>query len=382
MTQASRLDHNAQSTITTDGSTTALINESIDLSHDNTMALTCVADSVVALENEAQLDDFMATYIEGTADKRSLFVLSGGSNVLLPTVLKSTVLQPKMRGIYLTNQTNDYVDIEVMAGENWHDLVVHTVNQGWYGLENLALIPGLTGAAPIQNIGAYGVQLEDRLQYVRAYHLPTQTWYHLSAADCQFGYRDSIFKRTPNIWLISRVGFRLHTNPANILANYGDVQTVAQRYAEQRGRAQARPADVMQAIIDIRQQKLPDPKQLPNCGSFFQNPIISQEQFTALQATYPTIVGYTMADKMVKVAAGWLIEQAGLKGNGIAPIFTHKQQALVLTNHKPQQATQDDVAIAQKHIAATVYEKFAIQLSREPVWVNADGSIGYAEHVA
>lgn len=382
MTQASRLDHSAQSTITTNVSATALVNESIDLSYDNTMALTCVTDSVVVLENEVQLDDFMATYIEDTADKRPLFVLSGGSNVLLPTVLKAMVLQPKMRGIHLTNQTNDYVDIEVMAGENWHDLVVHTVNQGWYGLENLALIPGLTGAAPIQNIGAYGVQLEDRLQYVRAYHLATQTWHYLSAADCQFGYRDSIFKRTPNTWLISRVGFRLHTNPTNILANYGDVQTVAQRYAEQRGHTQATPADVMQAIIDIRQQKLPDPKQLPNCGSFFQNPIISQEQFTALQATYPTIVGYAMPDATVKVAAGWLIEQAGLKGNGIAPIFTHKQQALVLTNHKPQQATQDDVAIAQKYIAATVYEKFAIQLSCEPVWVNADGSIGYAEHVA
>ena len=382
MTQASRLDHSDQSTITTNVSATALVNESIDLSYDNTMALTCVADSVVALENEAQLNDFMATYTEVAADKLPLFVLSGGSNVLLPTVLKAMVLQPKMRGIYLTNQTNDYVDIEVMAGENWHDLVVHTVNQGWYGLENLALIPGLTGAAPIQNIGAYGVQLEDRLQYVRAYHLPTQTWHHLSVVDCQFGYRDSIFKRTPNTWLISRVGFRLHTNPANVLANYGDVQTVAQRYAEQRGRAQAIPADVMQAIIDIRQQKLPDPKQLPNCGSFFQNPIISQEQFTTLQETYPNIVGYTIADAMVKVAAGWLIEQAGLKGNGIAPIFTHKQQALVLTNHKPQQATQDDVAIAQKYIAATVYEKFTIQLSREPVWVNADGSIGYAEHVA
>ncbi len=385
MTQASRLDHSTQSTISSDVSNvsaTAIVNDSIDLSRDNTMALACIADSVVTLENEAQLDDFMAAYVEDTADKLPLFVLSGGSNVLLPAALKAIVLQPKMRGIHLTEQTDDYVDIEVMAGENWHDLVVHTVNQGWYGLENLALIPGLTGAAPIQNIGAYGVQLEDRLQYVRAYHLPTQTWRHLSAADCQFGYRDSIFKRTPNTWLISRVGFRLHTNPANILASYGDVQTVAQRYAEQQGREQANPADVMQAIIDIRQQKLPDPKQLPNCGSFFQNPIVAQERFTALQATYPAIVGYAMPDAMVKVAAGWLIEQAGLKGGGIAPIFTHKQQALVLTNHTPQQATQEDVAIAQKHIAATVYEKFAIQLSREPVWVNADGSIGYAEHVA
>ncbi len=381
MTQAARLDLDAQTLTINDSSATLLVSNSVDLSHSNTMALACIADSVVTLTNEAQLDNFMATYAEDVEHQLSLFVLSGGSNVLLPAALNAVVLQPKMRGIHLTAQTDGYVDIEVMAGENWHDLVVHTVNQGWYGLENLALIPGLTGAAPVQNIGAYGVQLEDCLQYVRAYHLPTQTWHHLPAADCQFGYRDSIFKRTPNTWLISRVGFRLHTDPTNILASYGDVQTVAQRYAEQQGREQANPHDVMQAIIDIRQQKLPDPEQLPNCGSFFQNPIISQDQFTALQAIYPAIVGYPMPDAMVKVAAGWLIEQAGLKGGGIAPIVTHKHQALVLTNHTPYQATQEDVATAQRYIANLVYEKFAIQLSREPVWVNADGSIGYAEHV-
>ena len=381
MTQAARLDLDAQTLTINDSSATLLVSNSVDLSHSNTMALACIADSVVTLTNEAQLDNFMATYAEDVEHQLSLFVLSGGSNVLLPAALNAVVLQPKMRGIHLTAQTDGYVDIEVMAGENWHDLVVHTVNQGWYGLENLALIPGLTGAAPVQNIGAYGVQLEDCLQYVRAYHLPTQTWHHLPAADCQFGYRDSIFKRTPNTWLISRVGFRLHTDPTNILASYGDVQTVAQRYAEQQGREQANPHNVMQAIIDIRQQKLPDPEQLPNCGSFFQNPIISQDQFTALQAIYPAIVGYPMPDAMVKVAAGWLIEQAGLKGGGIAPIVTHKHQALVLTNHTPYQATQGDVATAQRYIANLVYEKFAIQLSREPVWVNADGSIGYAEHV-
>ncbi|MFT5097299.1 MULTISPECIES: UDP-N-acetylmuramate dehydrogenase [Psychrobacter] len=381
MTSAVRLDSSAQQTMSTDLPLSLLNAKSVDLSHGNTMALACVADSVVTLTNEAQLDSFMASYANNPERKPSLFVLSGGSNVLLPAQLEATVLQPQMRGITMTAQTENYVDIEVMAGENWHDLVVYSVDQGWYGLENLALIPGLTGAAPVQNIGAYGVQLEDCLQYVRAYHLPTQTWHRLSLADCQFGYRDSIFKRALNTWLISRVGFRLHTDASKILASYGDVQTVAQRYAEQKNRLQPTPADVMQAIIDIRQQKLPDPKQLPNCGSFFQNPIIPQAQFATLKEIYPTIVGYPMPDATVKVAAGWLIEQAGLKGGGIAPIVTHQQQALVLTNHSPYQATQDDVATAQYYIAAHVYEKFAIQLSREPVWINADGSIGYDEHV-
>ena len=355
--------------------------QATDLSYSNTMALACMADSVVSLTNETQLDEFMADYEQDTQHRPPLFVLSGGSNVLLPAKLNATVLRPQMRGIKVIAQTDSYVDIEVMAGENWHDLVVYTVNQGWYGLENLALIPGLTGAAPIQNIGAYGVQLEDCLQSVRAYHLPSQMWHDLSAVDCEFGYRDSMFKRQPNTWLISRVGFRLHTDATKVLASYGDVQTVAQSYATQQGRTEPTPANVMHAIIDIRQQKLPDPKQLPNCGSFFQNPIIPQAQFTALQSSYPTIVGYPMPDAMTKVAAGWLIEQAGLKGGGIAPIVTHQQQALVLTNHAPYIATKQDVAAAQKYIADTVYEKFAIKLSREPVWVNADGSIGYDEHV-
>lgn len=382
MISTSRSDANAQSIIATDSPNGLMSSQLVDLSHGNTMALACIADSVVTLTNEAQLDVFMTSYAANTEHNLPLFVLSGGSNVLLPAALEAIVLQPQMRGITLMAQTDEYVDIEVMAGENWHDLVVHTVSQGWYGLENLALIPGLTGAAPVQNIGAYGVQLEDCLQYVRAYHLPTRTWHHLTRVDCEFGYRDSIFKQSPNTWLISCVGFRLHRDARKILASYGDVRAVAERYAEQQGRLQAEPADVMQAIIDIRQQKLPDPKQLPNCGSFFQNPIIPQEQFTALQTTYPAIVGYSMPDAMVKVAAGWLIEQAGLKGGGIAPIVTHQQQALVLTNHTPYQATQDDVATAQRYISNAVYEKFSIQLSREPVWVNADGSIGYDEHVA
>lgn len=381
MTSALRHDSNAQPTTSTNLVVNVPQAKSVDLSHSNTMALACVADVVVTLTDEAQLDAFMAGYGKDAELTKPLFVLSGGSNVLLPANLNAIVLRPQMRGIIMTAQTDRYVDIEVMAGENWHDLVMYTVAQGWYGLENLALIPGLTGAAPVQNIGAYGVQLEDCLEYVRAYHLPTQTWHHLTAADCQFGYRDSLFKRAPNTWLITRVGFRLHTDANKILASYGDVQTVAQRYAEQQGRMQPVPADVMQAIIDIRQQKLPDPKQLPNCGSFFQNPIIPQAQFITLQSTHPTIVGYPMPDAMVKVAAGWLIEQSGLKGGGSAPIMTHQQQALVLTNHSPYQATQADVAKAQNHIANIVSKIFAIELSREPVWVNADSSIGFDEYV-
>lgn len=384
MTAAAPLDLHTSSATTTDLAD-VMQSDAVDLAQANTMALACTADSVVTLTEETQLNAFMANYTEHTKDtlyKQPLFVLSGGSNVLLPSALHAIVLRPHMRGIHVTAQTDRHVEIEVMAGENWHDLVLYSVAQGWYGLENLALIPGLTGAAPVQNIGAYGVQLEDCLQYVRAYHLPTQTWHHLTAAECEFGYRDSIFKRQPHTWLISRVGFKLHTDATTVSLSYGDVQNTAQRYAQQQGRTQPAPVDAMQAIIDIRQQKLPDPQQLPNCGSFFKNPVISQTQFAVLQATHPHIVGYPMPEAMVKVAAGWLIDQAGLKGRGIAPILTHEQQALVLTNHAPYQATQSDVAAAQQYIADVVYEEFAITLSREPVWVHTDGSIGYDEHEA
>lgn len=351
-----------------------------DLSHANTMALACVADKSVTLSSEAQLDAFMAEYNNAPDNPLPLFVLSGGSNVLLPSKLNAIVLRPFMRGIKVTNQTIDYVDIEVMAGENWHKLVTYTVNQGWYGLENLALIPGLTGAAPVQNIGAYGVQLDDTLQSVRAYHLPSQTWHELTKPECQFGYRDSLFKREPNSWLISRVRLRLHTDQTQISANYGDVQAVAQHYAMQQKRPKPTPYDVMQAIIDIRHRKIPDPKKLANCGSFFQNPIIDNAKFLALQTRYPDIVGYPMSEQKTKVAAGWLIEHAGLKGLGIAPIITHQQQALVLTNHAPYQAKQIDVARAQDYISHCVYDKFAITLTREPIWVNADGTLGSSSY--
>ncbi len=351
-----------------------------DLSHANTMALACEANQVLAITEEAQLDAFMANYSQAHDAKLPLFVLSGGSNILLPSKLEAIVLRPLMRGIRILHQTAEYVDIEVMAGENWHDLVTYTVNKGWYGLENLALIPGLTGAAPVQNIGAYGVQLDDTMQALRAYHLPSQTWHELSKEDCEFGYRDSLFKRAPNTWLITRVSFRLHTDETQVSASYGDVQKVAEDYAAQHQRPKANPHDVMQAIIAIRQQKIPDPKSLPNCGSFFQNPIIDNEQFSALQASYPNIVGYPMPAQKTKVAAGWLIEHAGLKGGGVAPIMTHQQQALVLTNHAPYQATQADVAAAQQYISSHVYDKFAIALTREPIWLNADASAGFSVH--
>lgn len=342
-----------------------------DLIEYNTMHLACQADRLITLTQESDIEPAVAELDKLGAP---VFVLSGGSNVILPEALHASVLHPAYKGIEVLAEDANSITLEVMGGENWHELVVYTVNQGWYGLENLALIPGLVGASPVQNIGAYGVQLEDYMTHVKAFHLPTQTWHNFDKADCQFSYRDSIFKQQAGQWLITRVGFKLHKDALKVNANYGDVSSLALAKAQADKRSEISAKDVMQAIIEIRQSKLPDPKQLPNCGSFFKNPIIDNGQFTTLSAKYPNIVGYPVGDEHTKVAAGWLIDNAGLKGKGIAPILTHKKQALVLVNHSSADnstpASQHDILATQQLIQQTIQDQFGIALEREPVWVN------------
>lgn len=342
-----------------------------DLIEYNTMHLACQADRLITLTQESDIEPAVAELDKLGAP---VFVLSGGSNVILPEALHASVLHPAYKGIEVLAEDANSITLEVMGGENWHELVVYTVNQGWYGLENLALIPGLVGASPVQNIGAYGVQLEDYMTHVKAFHLPTQTWHNFDKADCQFSYRDSIFKQQAGQWLITRVGFKLHKDALKVNANYGDVSSLALAKAQADKRSAISAKDVMQAIIEIRQSKLPDPKQLPNCGSFFKNPIIDNGQFTTLSAKYPNIVGYPVGDEHTKVAAGWLIDNAGLKGKGIAPILTHKKQALVLVNHSTADsstpASQHDILATQQLIQQTIQDQFGIALEREPVWVN------------
>lgn len=349
--------------------------DSADLTHLNTMRLGCTANKLIPLHNEADVEPIV-TQLQ--ANNTPLFILSGGSNIILPTQLHAHVLQPLFKDIHVISETENEVEIEVMGGENWHELVVYTVNKGWYGLENLALIPGLTGAAPVQNIGAYGVQLDDRLTYVKALHLPTLEWHTLDKQACQFDYRDSKFKREAGQWLITRVGFKLHKDKEHINANYGDVSTLALSLAKQNARRTVTPADVMNAIIEIRQSKLPDPQRLPNCGSFFKNPIIPTSQFTSLQQQYASIVGYTVDNERTKVAAGWLIDHAGLKGKGIEPILTHAKQALVLVNHTPKNsaspATQADILATEQFIQQHIKQIFGIDLEREPVWIDSTAS--------
>lgn len=342
----------------------------INLCELNTMALQSFAKERICLTN---LDEVLSTFTHLKEKEQKFIILSGGSNTILPPELNASVISPTLFGQKILYEDDSLVTLEVMAGENWHELVIDTVTKGWYGLENLALIPGWVGACPVQNIGAYGVQVEDVILQVTAFHIPTLTWHLLCKQDCQFGYRDSLFKHEEGEWLITSVVFQLKKNPV-VNVKYADVASVAQQLAEQGGRNTITPIDVMQAIIQIRQSKLPDTKELPNCGSFFKNPVISRAKFDELLAKFPNIIYYNLPDpNMVKLAGGWLIEQAGLKGKGIEPIFTHSKQALVLTNHRPCQASQADIQRTMQWIISQVQEKFSVTLEPEPVWIEKDG---------
>ena len=354
----------------------------VHISQLSTMALASHARELIQLHH---VDEVQPLFARLQQQQQRFVIISNGSNTLLPKLLDVTVITPTLHGQTVLEEDDQTVRLEVMAGEQWHDLVVSTVTQGWYGLENLALIPSWVGASPVQNIGAYGVQVEDVIESVTAFHIPTLTFKTLSNADCEFAYRDSRFKREVGQWLITSVTFRLHKNP-NVNVQYGDVAKLAAQYANQRlgtslDNPVITPIDTMYAIIQIRQSKIPDTNELPNCGSFFKNPIVDAADAQTLLQRFPTLVHYPVKNQQgqatgkVKLAAGWLIDQAGLKGKGIAPILTHVHQALVLTNHAPQVATQADIERTMTLIQQTVYQQFGVMLEPEPVWIKSDGLI-------
>ncbi len=343
-----------------------------DLSKSNTMSLQCTADVAIPIDDITQISPAIAFAQEKNLP---LLVLSGGSNVLLPKRLHAVVLLPKIMGITVVQENDDDVLISVGAGENWHEFIQTCLSKGWYGLENLALIPGLVGACPVQNIGAYGVQVSDVLHSLVATNLKTGDTHTFDNHACQFAYRDSFFKQNPNRYLISQVVFKLHKNAQSLKNDYGDLADVSQQFAKNQGRTNVTPQDVFHAVVHIRQSKLPNPNELANCGSFFQNPVIDQEKFHALKLSYPDLPSYAAPNGQVKIPAGWLIDQAGLKGKGVFPILTHTKQALVLTNHQRLTATQADIKTAQDFITQTIYDKFGVSLVREPVWITTTGNI-------
>ena len=297
-------------------------------------------------------------------DAATVCWLGGGSNVLFMQDFPSLVVRMATRGIRELERTPDSVLLEAQAGENWHGFVQSSLHMELGGLENLSLIPGTVGASPVQNIGAYGVEVKDRIHSVRCFDVQAQEWRELSNAECRFTYRDSIFKHEGRQrYVITSVVFRLDTQfVPNV--KYGDL---AQVLAEQCDGRAPTAQDVAQAVCAIRRSKLPDPAVLGNVGSFYKNPLVDAAHAQTLLAQYPQMPHYPQPDGRVKLAAGWLIDQCGLKGKTIGGAAVHDKQALVLVNKN--HATAADVRALSDEICRIVAQRFAVDLQPEPVWL-------------
>ena len=330
-----------------------------NLARRNTLALPSHAALYARITSADQLSELVDTC--SPSDMR-LFVLGGGSNLVLSGDFDGLVLHMAIPGRALIAEDADAWYVRAGGGENWHDFVQWTLAQGWPGLENLSLIPGTVGAAPIQNIGAYGLELVERFESLDAVELDTGELCRFDAAACAFGYRDSVFKRNPGRWMVVAVRFRL-PRPWRALTRYADVA----RELEAHGLAQPGALEVSDAVIAIRRRKLPDPAVLGNAGSFFKNPVVDAARCARLLAEHPALPHYPQADGSEKLAAGWLIEHAGWKGRDLGPVGCYERQALVLVNRGG--ATGDDVRRIAQAIIADVDARFGVRLEPEPVFI-------------
>ena len=327
----------------------------VSLKPYNTFGVDVKARDLVTIDNEDELRNLVRQVY---ADE--LFIISGGSNMLLTRDLDKTVVLINNKGIKVHQETEDYVLVDVEAGENWHELVLWAVYHGYGGIENLALIPGCVGTSPIQNIGAYGVELKDTFQQCEAIQVQTGEKRFFTNAECQFGYRDSIFKNElANQYIITRVRFKLEKQPHNVQSDYRSLKN----YLKEKNISDPGIKDIANAVTEIRRSKLPDPNKIGNSGSFFKNPVVDDRKFKTLQERYPEIPHFKQSDHKVKVPAGWLIEQCGFKGYRKGDAGVHQKQALVLVNHG--KASGQEILELSKNIRRDVKEKFNITLSRE-----------------
>jgi UDP-N-acetylmuramate dehydrogenase len=290
-----------------------------------------------------------------------LLILGGGSNVLFTQDPKGLVLLNKLEGIELLREDDSHVWVKAGAGMVWHEFVLYCIAKGWGGLENLSLIPGTVGAAPMQNIGAYGVEIKDTFAELEAVSRTDGSLRVFGREECEFGYRSSIFKtHSRDRYVIASVTFRLHKKP-EFNTSYGAIRdTLAERGITDDSLSLKAVSD---AVIHIRQSKLPDPKQIGNAGSFFKNPVITAEDFSRLQAAYPQVPSYPQGNGEVKVPAGWLIEQAGWKGYRRGSVGVHDKQALVLVNHGG--GSGSELLQLARDIQSSVQEKFGINIEPE-----------------
>lgn len=296
---------------------------------------------------------------EQKAFGNGLLILGGGSNILFTQDVPQWVLRNEIRGIEKINEDEDFVWLRAGAGEVWHGFVLYCVNKGYGGIENLSLIPGTVGASPIQNIGAYGVEIKDVMESVRFFNIDENKFETFTNEQCAFGYRDSIFKRgLKGKIIITSVVFKLRKEPV-FNTSYGNIQ----QELDIMGVTALSVKSISDAVIRIRSSKLPDPKEIGNAGSFFKNPEVTEAVYTSLKEKHPTIPGYPVANHQVKIPAGWLIEQCGWKGFREHDYGVHRNQALVLVNYG--RARGSDLKLLSEKIMKSVADQFGIALERE-----------------
>ncbi|MCT4698982.1 UDP-N-acetylmuramate dehydrogenase [Tenacibaculum haliotis] len=329
------------------------IKENISLKKYNTFGIHVNAKRFVTIDSLYDLQQLLKK-------EKDIFLISGGSNMLLTKDIEKLVVHINMKGISIDRENNNNVHLTVNAGENWHEFVLWCVSENYGGIENLSLIPGNVGTCPIQNIGAYGIEVKDTITRVEAVDIKTGKLVTFSNAECEFGYRNSIFKNiVKGKYIITAVSFKLTKNEHKLNSSYGAIET------ELVSKNIINPTikNISDAVIAIRQSKLPDPKKIGNSGSFFKNPVISKADFDKLQKEFSTIPSYVISESEIKVPAGWLIEQCGFKGKSYGDYGVHEKQALVLVNYG--NATGIEIYELAQNIQKTIKDTFSIDLEIE-----------------
>jgi UDP-N-acetylmuramate dehydrogenase len=336
------------------------VQENISLKSLNTFGIDVKAKYFAPFQSVGDLNDLLEFRESKTSNQKpQSLVLGGGSNILFTKDVDGLVIKNEILGIKEIKEDQHHIYVQAGAGVNWHHFVLHCIHNGWAGVENLSLIPGNVGASPMQNIGAYGVEIKDVFFSLEAFHIADRKLVNFSLNDCEFGYRESVFKRKfKDQFVITSVTYRLNREPA-FNTSYGAVGQELEKMQVKELSLQA----VSQAVINIRSSKLPDPAIIGNAGSFFKNPEISNAQFSILKTQFPGIVGYELPHDKVKLAAGWLIEQAGWKGVRRGDAGCHEKQALVLVNYGSSKGKE--IYDLSGEILKSVKEKFGVMLERE-----------------
>jgi UDP-N-acetylmuramate dehydrogenase len=334
------------------------VHRHFQLKKHNTFGVSAFAKAYIATNSIQQLREAI-----GYCNGENLFLLGGGSNMLIRNDIERTVIHVLLKGKEIISRESEQILLKVQAGENWHELVLYCIENSLAGMENLSLIPGNVGTAPIQNIGAYGVELKDVFHSCEVMDLSTLVTKELRREECEFGYRDSIFKNdSKEKYVITSVTFALtdlkKSNNYEFKLGYGAIQEELTRLG-----GELSIQKVSQAVCNIRSSKLPDPKEIGNSGSFFKNPVIELEKYEQLQLSFEQIPSYPLDEKHVKVPAGWLIDQCGLKGRRYGDAGIHDRQALVLVNYG--NATGQEIMNVAERVQKTVYDKFGIHIEME-----------------